>query len=99
METFSQDDRPLVVTTPLGQDALLLEGFCGTAALSQLFRYQLDLLAPRGMPVSFEAILGQPIRVQLRLEDGNVRYFHGIVSRFQRGRRSKALQSYRAEMV
>ena len=37
-------DRPLTVTTPLGDD-LLLVGFSGHEAISQLFEFRLDFLA------------------------------------------------------
>ena len=45
--TYTQAGRPLSVTTPLAPDTLLLIGFSGTESISQLFQYQLTLLAPR----------------------------------------------------
>lgn len=58
MAAFTQDNRPLSVATPVGPDRLLLEKLTGREALSELFRFQLELLAKQ--PVPFEKILGQP---------------------------------------
>ena len=45
MPTDTQAQRPMAVTTPLGEDKLLLVGFTGKEALSQLFLYRLNCLA------------------------------------------------------
>ena len=45
MPTYQQADCWMTVTTPLGPDDLLLVGFDGTEAISQLFSFQLDLVA------------------------------------------------------
>ena len=45
MPAYSQSNSPLAVTTPLGEDLLLLIGFRGHEAVSQLFSFRLDLLA------------------------------------------------------
>ena len=37
MPAYSQSNSPLAVTTPLGEDLLLLIGFRGHEAVSQLF--------------------------------------------------------------
>ena len=42
---FTQAARALRIDTPLGPDALLLRSVSGQEAISQLFRFQLDLLA------------------------------------------------------
>ena len=41
MPTYTQKNRPLAVTTPLGEDKLLLTTFNGSEALSQPFSFQL----------------------------------------------------------
>ncbi|HVK12638.1 MAG TPA: type VI secretion system tip protein TssI/VgrG, partial [Gemmataceae bacterium] len=83
---FSQEGRGLAVHTPLGPDALLLQGLTGTEAVSELYRFDLDLLAEvaRG-DVPFEKVLGQPVSVLLRRTDGEPRQINGIVSRFAQG--------------
>jgi type VI secretion system secreted protein VgrG len=39
MPTYTQTDRPLIVTTPLGKDVLLLTGFRGHEGISELFSF------------------------------------------------------------
>ena len=64
MPQYSQANRLLQVTTPLGADVLLLDGFNGREAISQLFKFDLDLLAEQ--PVPLDAILGQTLTVRAR---------------------------------
>ncbi len=99
MPGYSQANRPLSVTTPLGQDVLLLVGFRGEEAISRLFRFQLDLLADRKATVAFDRIIGRNVTVTLRLPGGGQRCFNGIVSRFSQGKRDASFTHYRAEVV
>ena len=100
MVPYTQSDRPLEVKTPLGKDALLLTRFDGTEAISQLFRFHLDLLAATETPVKFDKILGQAVTVRVDQTDNRKRYFHGIVSRFtQAGRSDRGFGVFRAEVV
>ena len=63
MGSYSQTGRPLVVKTPLPADLLLLVGFSGHEGISQLFSFQLDLLAEnqREKEVVFDQLLGKAI--------------------------------------
>src|SRR2546426_616023 len=70
---YTQANRPLGVTTPLGEDALLLVGFQGHEAISQLFRFQLALLAAKETAIAFDKIVGQPATVKLVLPGGGTR--------------------------
>src|SRR5262249_21347280 len=97
--TYTAKNRLLAVTTPLGPDSLLLTEFTGQEGISQLFRFQLDLLADNGREVPFDRLLGQPVTVRLALPGGGHRYFHGIVSRFSEGGRDFHFTRYRAEVV
>ena len=105
MAKYSQANRLLSVATPLATDALLLQKFTGEEFVSQLFRFELDLLADANNPVSFEAILGQSVTVTLMMPGGSERFFNGIVSRFSQGQQIPSAQggasftSYRAEVV
>jgi type VI secretion system secreted protein VgrG len=99
MATYTQANRPLSVTTPLGKDALLLVRFEGQEALSQLFHFHLELLAPKQNPVGFDKVVGQPIGVRLAGPGGGSRFFHGYVSRFGQGRRDENFTYCLAEMV
>ncbi|HKQ96993.1 MAG TPA: type VI secretion system tip protein TssI/VgrG, partial [Candidatus Polarisedimenticolia bacterium] len=72
------------VTTPVGA-AFTVEGFRGEEAASRLFSFDLDLAAPRGTPVPFDAMLGGDVTLTMPMADGTVRHFNGIVSRFSAG--------------
>lgn len=99
--TFTQSNRPLAVTTPLGKDKLLLVGFSGSEGISQLFSFHLDLAASNKhqQDIQFDKLLGQKISVQLQQSDGKPRYFSGICSRFSQAGRDTTFTSYRLEMV
>ena len=99
MLPYSQYNRLMHITTPLGPDRLLLSAFCGREALSELFRFRLDLLAARPLPVPFEEILGQPAGIHVGLPNGLSRPFHGIISRFVQEQQDDTFTHYRAELV
>ena len=99
MSTYVQADRPLKVTTPLGADILLLRGLSGYEAVSQLFHFQLDLMAENGTSVPFDKLLGQKISSQLLLPDQKTRYFNGICSRISEGSRDATFTYYTMEVV
>jgi type VI secretion system secreted protein VgrG len=99
MTTFATTERLWTVTTPLRKGALLLVGFAGHEGLSQLFQFNLDLVAPNNEDVPFEAILGQPVVVGLVLSNNRKRYFSGICSRISQGVRDATFTAYRMEVV
>ncbi len=78
---LSQQQRSLSISTPLGEDVLLIRGMTATESLAGLFEYQLDLISEE-INIRHEDLLGQPITVRLTLTDGGQRYFNGIVNRF-----------------
>jgi type VI secretion system secreted protein VgrG len=96
---YSQSDRPLKITTPLGPDILLLTAVRGHEEISRLFDFEVDLLADLKSDVRFDKIIGQSVTVQMRLLDGSLRYFNGIVKRFSQGPRDENFLSFRAEIV
>jgi len=77
---LSQQKRTLAVTTPLGEDRLLLHAMKGREHLSILFEYELELIS-EDMKIKHEDLLGQPVTMRLDLLDHRTRYFNGIVSR------------------
>jgi type VI secretion system secreted protein VgrG len=96
---YLQSDRPLKITTPLGPDVLLLTGLRGYEEISQLFEFNVNLLADLKEDVRFDKIIGQSVTVEMRLRDGNKRYFNGIVNRFSQGRRDENFLHFQAEIV
>jgi len=94
-----QADRPLTVSTPLGPDDLLLVGFQGREAISQLFDFELDLLAENSTDVPFEKLLGNKVTVHLSLLDGGQRHFSGICKGISEGTRDATFTCYRMQVV
>jgi type VI secretion system secreted protein VgrG len=99
MPDYTQADRPLKITTPLGPDLLLIYGFDGREEMSGLFAFEVSLLAEVSADLRFDGIIGQSVTVEMKLLDGNKRYFNGIVRRFSQGRRDETFVHFRAEVV
>jgi type VI secretion system secreted protein VgrG len=96
----TQANSPMAVATPSPlDDKLLLTTFSGQEGLSQLFTFELDVLADNWTEVPFDVLLGQPIAVRLDVPGGPTRYFHGLCSRVSQGGRDQHFTSYRLEMV
>jgi len=99
MDLFDTDNRPLRIETPLGENHLLLLSCRGEEAISELFRYELHLLAPIGTPIPFERLLGQSATVTLRTADGQCRVNNGILVSFAQGTRDEQFTHYEAELA
>src|SRR5262249_38045467 len=99
MPTYTQTNRYFKITTPLGDDALLLTGLRGHEGLSQLFSFQLDLLAERATNVNFDQLLGRPATVELTLQGGQKRYFNGIIKRLRQGVQDDIFTHFHAELT
>ena len=82
------------VSTALGSEALGLTGFTGSEALSQLYSFRLELLAPNAVENVAGALLGEPISFNLEK-----RQFHGICARFSQGKKNTTHTPYFAEVV
>jgi type VI secretion system secreted protein VgrG len=102
MGQYTQDNRPMRITTPLGKDVLLLAGFDGVEAISRLFRFEIELLS-ENHSIAFGDIIGKQVSISSKLIGGSDRYFHGIISRFShyagKGGTALRLSRYRATMV
>jgi len=94
---FTQTDRALRIDTPLGPDALLLRTFSGQEGVSQLFRFQLELLSEDDA-IAFDDIVGKSVTVHIQTVDSE-RGLNGFISRFSQGGRDERFTYYRAEMV
>jgi type VI secretion system secreted protein VgrG len=94
----SRASRPLTAKTPLGGD-LLLVGFSGHEAISQLFEFRLDFLAENDTKIDFDKLLGQAVTVHMILLDGRARHFSGICKSVSEGSRDPTFTSYRMEVV
>jgi type VI secretion system secreted protein VgrG len=94
----TQANRLIAIDTPLGPDVLLLRGFTGQESLSRLFSFELDLLSA-DPEIKFDKIIGQKVRIRVRLGKEKERFFHGIISRFMQTGSDVGLANYRATMV
>ena len=81
MTAYSQDHRMLAISTPLGKDALLLEGFNGEEGMSRLFTFELTMISERPN-IAFDDIVGKSVTVSVVLSSGAKRFFNGIICRF-----------------
>jgi type VI secretion system secreted protein VgrG len=98
MATYTQANRLIAITTPLGEDGLLLQSLSGREGMSQLFSYELELLSEDpGIP--FAQIVGQRATVAIRLGDGSERCINGFINRFSQSGSDDRFTYYQAELV
>lgn len=74
-----KSDRPVTVSSPLGDDVLLFYRLTANEALGRMFEFELGVLS-ENHTVKLEQLLGQALTVHLELADGKQRHFHGIVN-------------------
>jgi type VI secretion system secreted protein VgrG len=77
-----QAPRPIGVTSPLGDNVLLLSRMSGNEELGRLFRYDLELLSEKG-DLKLDDILGQLMTVRLEYDEDKQRFFNGHVAEFR----------------
>jgi len=89
----------LSLTTPLGNDALILQEFDGTESLSQLFSFRLDMVSER-QSIAPPSLLGRPVTWAVAGPDGDQRHFSGIVREFVAAEAwGRGYRVYHAEVV
>src|SRR5215472_9076822 len=94
---FTQAQRALRIDTPLGADVLLPRSVSGQEAISQLFRFQLELLSEDDS-ISFDAIVGKNVTLHIQTMDSE-RSLNGFISRFSQRGREERFTYYHAEMA
>jgi type VI secretion system secreted protein VgrG len=96
-----EGNRYLYLTTPLGEDKLLLRGFTGQEGLNQLFRFELQLLAENATSVDFDKLIGQKVSFGVQGADPRVvpRDLHGIVTGFSQGNRDFEYTEFKMTLV
>jgi type VI secretion system secreted protein VgrG len=100
MPAFAQTKRLLTFTSPLGANVLLPEQLTGVEGVSELFVYQLELLAETQTSIDPKKIVGQKVCVEIQADDsGTQRYVNGIVSSFEMSGGDDEFLSYRAIIV
>jgi type VI secretion system secreted protein VgrG len=96
---YTQENRLISLTTPLGDNTLLLAGFSGNEAISRLFSFHLDLLSESSDPIDFSNIIGKNVTISVTQSDNSQRYFNGLVSRFAQSGADSRFLHYQMEMV
>lgn len=98
--TFTQANRLIAVTTPLGEDALLLKGFQMRDELGRPFACEMELRSTNH-EIKFDEIIGKNVTIRVQQTNGQTRYINGFVSRFvQEGAVSEGrINRYRATVV
>jgi len=96
---YTQENRFLSLTTPLGKDVLLLNGFRVTERISAPYRMELDVLYKGS--VDPKDLLGQAVWFSAAYGDleGGKRYFHGIVSEVGIGGETERFRRFRLTVV
>ena len=92
---ISQKNRPIQVSTPLGEDVLLFYRMRGTERLSEPFEYELECLSENAA-IDPDKMLGENVTVGLGLAEGKWRYFNGYVARFGQQETLDGFAVYRA---
>ena len=98
---YLQGDRIIGVSTPLGQDKLMLTGVDGVESISEPFSFHLKLAAEDGS-INLEGLLRKPFVVHLRRQDDSERIIHGLVNRIQQlgmDTADEPIYYYKAEIV
>ena len=99
MPSFEQTDRPMMLTTPLGPNALVLVGLEGREAISQMFYFELKTAwVDNSKLLPFDQLLGKKVTVEISFSE-NKRYFNGIVSKVTQHERDENFTYYALEVV
>ena len=98
MPSYTQINRRIAISTPLGENELLLKAFTGAEAISQLFHFDLDLLSENDS-IKFQDVVGKNVTLRIFDADHAERHWNGFVSRFSQGSQNRRLTNYRAEVV
>jgi type VI secretion system secreted protein VgrG len=81
----------------LAEDELRVLRFRGAEGISQLFRFDLELVS-RSDHIAFDSVVGKPAALAIAGTE-EPRYLNGIVSRFEQGPVGKGFSRYYAQMV
>jgi type VI secretion system secreted protein VgrG len=94
---FLQDKSPVQFTSPLGDNALIVEAMDGEESLSTIYTFHLRMVSEDSALV-FDDIVGKDVSLSIDMPDGEKRYVHGIVGRFRQGGTTKRFTAYYAEV-
>ena len=92
-------DLRLSLTTPLGENVLILQEFSGTESLSQPFSFRLDMVSEQ-QSIAPNLLLGKAVTWSVAGPAGDQRHFSGIVREFVAAENwGRGYRVYHAEVV
>jgi type VI secretion system secreted protein VgrG len=94
---FQQTNLPVKITTPLGDNKVLVRTYSGEEHLSGLFHYRLGL-ASEDAQLAFSNIVGKSVTLQIPQSSGDIHNINGVVGRFVQSGRDSRLVYYVAEI-
>jgi type VI secretion system secreted protein VgrG len=98
MALYTQQGRLISLTTPLGEDKLLLTSLSGHEAISRLFQFHLTTLS-EDTSIQGDQIVGQSVTINIAQADDSPRYFNGIVSHFMCPGKEGDMTRYELQVV
>lgn len=92
-EEHVQENQYVSISTPFGENVLLVHGFEGEEGLSRPFQFTLKVVS---LDDSLDpgSILGSGVTVIITLADGSQRYLHGIATRFVQAGSDRRFTTY-----
>jgi type VI secretion system secreted protein VgrG len=75
---LSQADRVAQLSTPLGDDVLVLTRFSASEGLGDLFTFDIEAISEQAN-IDFDPAIGQNCQVKLKTYDDKVRIFNGMM--------------------
>ncbi|MEL6394637.1 MAG: type VI secretion system tip protein TssI/VgrG [Planctomycetota bacterium] len=98
MPEYTQEERRIRIQTPIGDEAMLLQGFECTERFNEPFVLTADLLSERES-VAPKDLVGQPVTLAIYDVEEAPRYFNGYVSRLSYMGAQDRLHLYAIEVV
>jgi type VI secretion system secreted protein VgrG len=97
---YTQANRKMRLSTPLGDDVLLLQNLTYQEEMGRPFEMTLTMQSPQG-DIDFSKIIGRQVTVTLDLPKGGHRHFNGFVKTFGQTATSSLpnLATYQAVVV
>ncbi|MBV6324937.1 type VI secretion system Vgr family protein [Duganella violaceipulchra] len=95
---FEQPGGLLTVSSPFGDNDLLLDAVEGSEGISELFKFNLHMRSG-STNLSAATVVGKSMTVTLDVTGGTTRYITGMVSRFIQSGFDQDFATYEAEVV
>ncbi len=96
--SFAQTNTFLKVTTPFGEDELVLDAIEASEGISEMFKLTLHMRSTDS-DLAASTLIGNAVTVKLEIQDGPKRYFNGIATRFIQSGGKDGMAYYSAEVV